>query len=61
MYVSKKITVWCMRFALSVLAMVLLSGTLMAQNIRVSGKVTDKANLPSIGVSVMVEGTRTGV
>lgn len=61
MYVSNKLTEKCMRFTLSVLAMVLLSGTLLAQNIRVSGKVTDKANLPSIGVSVMVDGTRTGV
>lgn len=61
MYVSHKLTVKCMRFALSVMAIVLLSGTLLAQNIRVSGKVTDKANLPAIGVTVMVEGTTTGM
>ena len=46
---------------LSVFALVLLSGTLMAQDIRVTGRVVDKADLPMIGVSVMVEGTRTGV
>jgi len=50
-----------MRFMLSVFALVLLSGTLFAQNIRVTGKVIDKTNLPLMGVSVMLDGTRTGV
>src|SRR3989339_159560 len=49
MYVSHKLTVRCMRFMLSVFALVLLTG-----------KVIDKTNLPLMGVSVMVEGTRTG-
>ncbi|MDP3435674.1 MAG: SusC/RagA family TonB-linked outer membrane protein [Bacteroidales bacterium] len=60
MYVSHKLTVRCMRFMLSVFALVLLTGTLFAQNIKVTGKVIDKTNLPLMGVSVMVEGTRTG-
>lgn len=61
MYVSHKLTTQCMRFALSVIALVLFSGPLFAQNIRVTGKVIDKTNLPLMGVSVMVDGTRTGV
>lgn len=60
MYVSHKSAVRCIRFTLSVIALVLLSGTMIAQNIRVSGKVVDKAGLPLMGVSVMVDGTRTG-
>ncbi|MGE0092224.1 MAG: carboxypeptidase-like regulatory domain-containing protein, partial [Bacteroidales bacterium] len=46
---------------LSVFALVLISGTMMAQNIRVTGKVVDKTGLPAIGVSVLVQGTSTGV
>jgi len=61
MYVSQKLTGWCKRFTLSVFALVLITGTLVAQNIRVTGKVTDKAGQPAIGVSVLIEGTRTGV
>ncbi|MDD4491562.1 MAG: TonB-dependent receptor plug domain-containing protein, partial [Bacteroidales bacterium] len=38
-----------------------MSGTLMAQNIRVTGKVIDKTGQPLMGVSVLIEGTRTGV
>lgn len=61
MYVSQKLTEGCKRFMLSVFALVLISGTLVAQNIRVTGKVTDKAGQPAIGVSVLIEGTRIGV
>ncbi|MFA5642598.1 MAG: carboxypeptidase-like regulatory domain-containing protein, partial [Bacteroidales bacterium] len=46
---------------LSVLTLVLLSSNLIAQNIKVTGKVIDKADLPGIGVSVLVQGTNTGV
>lgn len=60
MYVSHNLTARCSRFMLSVFALVLLSGSLMAQNIRVTGKVVDKSDLPAIGVSVMIQGTRTG-
>lgn len=61
MYVSQKLAEWCKRFMLSVFVLALVSGTLMAQNIRVSGKVIDKTGLPLMGVSVLIEGTRTGV
>jgi len=61
MYVSQKLTEECKRFMLSVFALVLISGTLVAQNIRVTGKVTDKTGQPAIGVSVLIEGTRTVV
>jgi len=61
MYVSQKLTDWCKRFMLSVFALVLISGTLVAQNIRVTGKVVDKTGQPAIGVSVLIEGTRIGV
>lgn len=46
---------------LSVIAMVLVSGTLVAQNIRVTGRVVDNTGLPAIGVTVIIEGTTTGV
>jgi TonB-linked SusC/RagA family outer membrane protein len=46
---------------LSAFAMVLIAGTLAAQNIRVTGKVTDNTGLPIPGVTVLIEGTRTGV
>ncbi len=46
---------------LSVIAIVLISGTLAAQNIRVTGKVIDSAGLPVPGVTVLIEGTTTGV
>jgi TonB-linked SusC/RagA family outer membrane protein len=46
---------------LSAFAMVLVTGTLAAQNIRVTGKVTDNTGLPIPGVTVLIEGTRTGV
>ncbi len=61
MYVSQKLTGWCKRFTLSVFALVLITGTLVAQNIRVTGKVVDKTGQPAVGVSVIIEGTKTGV
>lgn len=57
----KKVTEWCKRLMLSAFAMVLISGTLFAQNIRVTGRVTDAGGLPVPGVTVLIEGTRTGV
>ena len=57
----QKLTEWCKRFMLSAFAMVLVTGTLAAQNIRVTGKVTDNTGLPIPGVTVLIEGTRTGV
>jgi ferric enterobactin receptor len=60
MYLSKQLTEGCKRFMLSVFVLLLLSVTLMAQNIRVSGKVTDKKGQPIPGASVIVEGSTTG-
>ncbi|MDF1561092.1 MAG: SusC/RagA family TonB-linked outer membrane protein [Bacteroidales bacterium] len=54
-------TEWCKRFILSVFALLLVSWTLSAQNTRVTGKVTDNAGLPIPGVTVLIEGTTTGV
>ena len=61
MYVSQKFTKCCKRFLLSAFVLVLISGTLSAQNIRITGKVTDNTGLPLPGVTVLIEGTRTGV
>lgn len=58
---SRKMTEWCKRFMLSVFALLLVSGMLIAQNTRVTGKVTDNAGLPIPGVTVLIEGTTTGV
>ncbi|MBE0666809.1 MAG: TonB-dependent receptor plug domain-containing protein, partial [Bacteroidales bacterium] len=41
--------------------MVLISGTMIAQNIRITGKVIDYTGLPAVGVTVVIEGTTTGV
>lgn len=49
------------RKVFSVLALLLLAGSLWAQNIKVSGIVTDEKGIPQYGVSVMVKGTKTGV
>lgn len=46
---------------LSVFALVLISGTIMAQNIKVTGKVIDKTGQPLPGVAVLIDGTKTGV
>jgi len=54
-------TEWCKRFMLSVFALLLVSWTVSAQNTRVTGKVTDNAGLPIPGVTVLIEGTTTGV
>ena len=61
MNVSQKLTARYMRFILSVFGLILFSGTLMAQNIRITGKVTDNNNQPLAGVYVLIEGTRTGM
>ena len=61
MDVSQKFTKWCERFVLLALALVFISGTLSAQNVRVTGKVIDTKGLPIPGATVLIEGTRTGV
>ena len=60
MNVFKKQAAQSMRFILAVFGLVLFSGTLIAQNIRVTGKVTDSNNEPLVGVYVLIDGTRTG-
>jgi TonB-linked outer membrane protein, SusC/RagA family/TonB-dependent outer membrane receptor, SusC/RagA subfamily, signature region len=56
MFVSKKLG----RFIVAMCALVLSMGQMWAQNINVTGKVSDKNGEPMIGVYVLVEGTRTG-
>ena len=41
-------------------ALVLSAGTMWAQNVSVSGKVTDKAGEPVVGAYVLIAGTNTG-
>jgi hypothetical protein len=60
MYVSHQFTVWCKQLALAVI-MVLVSSTIFAQNIRVTGKVVDNSGQPAIGVSVLIEEPRQAV
>ena len=56
MFVSKQLG----RFLAVVCAVVLSAGSLLAQNIAVTGKVVDKNNEPIIGAYVVVAGTSTG-
>ena len=56
MFVSKKLG----RFLAAVCAVVLSAGSLLAQNMTVTGKVVDKNNEPIIGAYVVVMGTTTG-
>ena len=56
----KEQTVRCMRIMLAVFGFVLFSGTLIAQNARVTGKVIDTGGEPLVGVYVLIDGTRTG-
>ena len=56
MFVSKKLS-----YAfVAVCALFLSMGTMLAQNINVAGKVTDKNGEPIVGAYVVIEGTRTG-
>ena len=56
MFVSKQLG----RFLAAVCALVLSAGSLLAQNMTVTGKVVDKNNEPIIGAYVVVAGTSTG-
>ncbi len=49
------------RLMLFALMLVLLPGSMIAQTIRVSGKVTDNSGIPVPGVTVLVAGTTSGV
>lgn len=46
---------------MSVAAVLLSAGVALAQNVKVTGTVTDPAGEPMVGVFVMVQGTTTGV
>ena len=46
---------------MSLMAIFLVSGNMFAQSINVKGKVVDKSGQPLIGVTVIIDGTRTGV
>jgi len=59
MYVSKKEKLTVRRILL-VFALLLLAGPIWAQNIKVTGIVTDIKGIPQIGVAVTVSGTTTG-
>lgn len=61
MWPSQEMAIWWKRVMFSAFMLVLVSGTVIAQNIRVSGKVTDITGLSIPGVTVLVEGTTTGV
>ena len=56
MFVSKQAG----RFLAAMCALILSAGSLLAQNIAVTGKVTDKNNEPIVGAYVVVSGTTTG-
>jgi len=57
----QKISSRSLRFVLMTVATMVLSvGAMWAQNVKVSGTVTDNAGEPLIGVYVLVEGTTTG-
>lgn len=48
------------RRVLSILALLLITGTIWAQNIKVTGVVVDDKGQPVIGASVLIQGTKTG-
>jgi TonB-linked SusC/RagA family outer membrane protein len=49
------------RAVLMVFAIMLFTGSVLAQNISITGKITDNSKAPLPGVSVMIDGTKTGV
>ena len=61
MFVSQKLSGLCHKVAWSVIMLVLFTGSVLAQNIAIKGKVVDKNGEPVIGVTVMVEGTKIGI
>ena len=57
MFVSNKL---CRFIYVAMCALILSAGSLLAQNVTVTGKVVDKSNEPIIGAYVVVVGTTTG-
>ena len=60
MYVRKLKSDWLKKITLSVSALLFLSGVLWAQNITVTGKVTDSSGEGIPGIFVQIDGTRSG-
>lgn len=56
MFVSRKLR----HLMMAMFTLILSAGTMWAQNINVSGKVTDKSGDPLVGVYVVLQGTQTG-
>lgn len=60
MFIHKKSS-RSLRFVLMTIATLTLSfGAMWAQNLKVTGRVTDKSGEPLVGVYVLVQGTKTG-
>ena len=60
MFVSKRLSKALRFAALTMCALFLTVGNAFAQNITVTGKVTDKSGEPIVGAYVIVQGTSTG-
>ncbi|MBO7248884.1 MAG: TonB-dependent receptor [Bacteroidales bacterium] len=60
MFVSKRLSKALRFAALTMCALFLTVGNAFAQNITVTGKVTDKSGEPIVGAYVIVQGTTTG-
>ncbi len=56
MFITKKLS----RLLVATCALILSTGTIWAQNMNVTGKVTDKNGEPVIGAYVLIQGTSTG-
>ena len=56
MFVTKRLS----RFLVAMCVLVLSMGTVWAQNVNVTGKVTDRNGEPIIGAYVLIQGTNTG-
>ena len=61
MHYSQKKAGMMRMIILSLMAIFLVSGNMFAQSINVKGKVVDKSGQPLVGVTVIIDGTRTGV
>ena len=60
MFVSKKLSSVLRYVALTMCALFLSIGNIWAQDIKVTGKVTDKSGEPIVGVYVLLDGSRIG-
>jgi len=58
---QREVAKWGKHAMFSAILLILFSGSVIAQTIRVSGKVTDNTGLAIPGVTILLEGTTTGV